>query len=164
MVCCIDLRADTDGQTANSMSEERVTRVAAYGLLQRDDRMLLCRLSERVGMNAGFWTLPGGGLDFGEDPEDAVVREFMEETGLAVRVNRLVAINSLCDSIPGWSPMHSIRIIYSVQYVSGELQFEHEGSTDLCAWHSHPEIQLLPLVELAKQGVRHAFNNGNSPI
>jgi len=61
------------------------TRVSAYGLLRRDDQMLLCRLSERVGMNPGCWTLPGGGLDFGEDPEDAVVREFKEETGLLVK-------------------------------------------------------------------------------
>jgi len=73
--------------------------------------LLLCRLSERVGMNPGCWTLPGGGLDFGEDPEDAVIREFKEETGLIVKVHKLVAVNSLCDSMPGWSPMHSIRII-----------------------------------------------------
>lgn len=139
------------------MSEEKITRVAAYGLLQRNDRLLLCRLSERVGLNPGFWTLPGGGLDFGEDPEDAVVREFMEETGLTVKVNELVAIDSLCDSIPGWLPMHSIRIIYSVHYVSGELQFEHEGSTDLCAWHTQSEIQTIPLVDLAREGVNHAF-------
>ncbi len=139
------------------MSKEQVTRVAAYGLLQRENKMLLCRLSERVGMNPGHWTLPGGGLDFGEDPEVAVVREFMEETGLVVKVDKLVGIDSLCDSMPGWSAMHSIRIIYSVTYVSGELHFEHEGSTDLCAWHTHTETQALPLVDLAKRGIAHTF-------
>ena len=96
-------------------------------------------------MNAGHWTLPGGGLDFGEDPEVAVVREFMEETGLVVKVNKLVGIDSLCDSMPGWSPMHSIRIIYAVDYVSGELRYEHQGSTDLCAWHTHTATQELPV-------------------
>jgi len=132
-------------------------RVSAYGLLRRDDQMLLCRLSEKVGMNPGCWTLPGGGLDFGEDPEDAVVREFNEETGLLVKVNNLVAVNSLSDSMPGWSPMHSIRIIYCVQYVSGVLTYEQEGSTDMCAWHTHAETQTLPLVDLAKQGITHTF-------
>jgi len=139
------------------MNNDRTIRVSAYGLLQRDDKMLLCRLSERVGMNPGCWTLPGGGLDFGEDPEDAVVREFREETGLNVKVNSLVAVDSLCDSMPGWSPMHSIRIIYSVQFLSGELQYETNGSTDLCAWHTYNESQALPLVDLAKQGTRHVF-------
>lgn len=140
------------------MNNDHITRVSAYGLLQRDDKMLLCRLSEKVGMNPGCWTLPGGGLDFGEDPEDAVVREFEEETGLSVKVNSLIAVDSLCDSMPGWSPMHSIRIIYAVQFLSGELQYETDGSTDLCAWHTFPETQALPLVDLAKQGVRHVFS------
>ena len=108
-------------------------------------------------MNPGCWTLPGGGIDFGEDPEAAVVREFIEETGLVVKVERLVAVDSLCDSMPGWSPMHSLRIIYDVQYVSGDLQYEYEGTTDLCAWHSHAQMQTLPLVGLAELGIRHAF-------
>ena len=139
------------------MSNEKTTRVAAYGLLQRDNKVLLCRLSERVGMNTGHWTLPGGGLDFGEDPEAPVVGEFMEETGLVVKVDKLVGINSLCDSPPGWSPMHSIRIIYQVEYISGELRFELEGSTDLCAWHTQAQTQELPLVDLAKRGIEHTF-------
>lgn len=141
------------------MSKERITRVSAYGLLRHEDTMLLCRLSDRVGMNPGCWTLPGGGLNFGEDPEDAVVREFEEETGLKVQVHKLVAVDSLCDSIPGWSPMHSIRIIYEVQYLSGELQYETDGSTDLCAWHTHEQTLMLPLVTLATQGVKLAFSN-----
>ena len=140
------------------MSDKRTTRVAAYGLLKRDEKMLLCRLSQKVGMNPGRWTLPGGGLDFGEDPVDAVVREFKEETGLVVKVDRLVAVNSLCDSMPGWSPMHSIRIIYSVHYLSGDLQYETDGSTDLCAWHSLDQTQEIPLVELAVEGIKHAFS------
>lgn len=139
------------------MSKDRITRVAAYGLLLRDETILLCRLSERVGIHPGYWTLPGGGIDFGEHPEDAVVREFKEETGLTVQLNKLVGIDSLCDSIPGWSPMHSIRIIYSVQYVSGELEYETDGSTDLCAWHTLGETYSLPLVGLAKEGIRYAF-------
>ena len=139
------------------MSKKGTTRVSAYGLLQRDNKMLLCRLSQSVGINRGYWTLPGGGIDFGEDPEDAVVREFIEETGLSIKVKELVSIDSLHDNIPGWPPMHSIRIIYRVEYESGELQFESEGSTDLCAWHTHEETSELPLVDLAKHGIALTF-------
>lgn len=139
------------------MSKEGKTRVSAYGLLRRDNQLLLCRLSQQVGINPGAWTLPGGGIDFGEDPEDAVVREFFEETGLTVKVVKLLSVDSLADSLPGWSPMHSIRIIYKVDYVSGELQYEQEGSTDLCAWHTQEETDKLKLVGLAEHGIELAF-------
>ncbi len=141
------------------MSKECFTRVAAYGLLLRDEKMLLCRLAKTVGMNPGRWTLPGGGIDFGEDPKDAVIREFEEETGLAVKVNKLVTIDSLCDSRSGRSAMHSIRIIYSVEYLSGDLRHEHAGSTDLCAWHTLAQTQELPLVALAKHGIELVFGD-----
>jgi len=139
------------------MSKEGKTRVSAYGLLRRDNEMLLCRLSQRVGMNKGHWTLPGGGIDFGEDPEDAVVREFLEETGLTVKVVELVGVDSLSDNMPNWGPMHSIRIIYTVEYVSGELRYETDGTTDLCAWQTLENTQELPLVCLAKRGIELAF-------
>jgi 8-oxo-dGTP diphosphatase len=45
-------------------------RVSAYALLVQDQKILLCRISEQVPMAAGRWTLPGGGIDFGEHPAD----------------------------------------------------------------------------------------------
>ncbi|MGH8924396.1 MAG: NUDIX hydrolase [Acidimicrobiia bacterium] len=43
---------------------------------------LSSRISESE-VEAGYWTLPGGGLDWGEDPSDGLRREFFEETGPA---------------------------------------------------------------------------------
>ncbi|MEO1088763.1 MAG: NUDIX domain-containing protein, partial [Acidobacteriota bacterium] len=51
------------------------TRLAAYAVIVEDNRLLLCRISPQIPAHAGKWTLPGGGLDFGETPEAAVVRE-----------------------------------------------------------------------------------------
>ena len=55
------------------------------GALLREDRILLVRHreAERV-----YWTLPGGGVEAGETPEAAAVREMLEETGLICRVER----------------------------------------------------------------------------
>lgn len=63
-------------------------RPAAYGLLERQDRLALVRVSLRD--QAPFFDLPGGGIDAGEDEAQALAREFGEETGLVVRAERLI--------------------------------------------------------------------------
>jgi 8-oxo-dGTP diphosphatase len=64
-------------------------RPAAYGLLERDGRLALVyvTLSDRP----PFFDLPGGGIDPGENEEQALRREFGEETGLLVSAGRRVA-------------------------------------------------------------------------
>ena len=76
------------------MTPRQVTRVSAYGLILLESRILLCRISNHLPLDAGFWTLPGGGIDFGEDPADAMVREVHEETGLIVRPLAIAGIDS----------------------------------------------------------------------
>ena len=62
-------------------------RIAAYGLCRDDDgRVLLVRATGGPA-SAGQWLLPGGGVRHGEHPQDAVVREIEEETGLRVKVD-----------------------------------------------------------------------------
>ena len=55
---------------------------AVEGLLERDGRVLLAK--RRIDPREGFWDLPGGFLEEGEEPLDGLRREFREETGLAV--------------------------------------------------------------------------------
>ena len=65
-----------------------VTRVAAYALVRdAEQRVLLVRIAPGYPA-AGQWTLPGGGVNFAEDPAATVVRELAEETGLDGRVER----------------------------------------------------------------------------
>ena len=62
------------------MSRDRI-RVAAYALCRDEHgRILLCHIAPSVGAG-DLWTLPGGGLEFGEPPASAVLRELHEETG-----------------------------------------------------------------------------------
>lgn len=131
-------------------------RVSAYGLILRDKKMLLCRLSSHLSVSAGLWTLPGGGLDFGESPEDAVVREVSEETGLTVTTGLLRGVDSICDSV-AQSKYHSIRILYDAHFVEGELRFEQDGTTDACDWFTQQQIEGLAMVDLARLGSTLAF-------
>src|SRR4051795_5343897 len=71
----------------------KVQRVAAYGLILRDNRILLTRLARRISADQR-WHLPGGGVDHGEDPRDALVREIREETGLSAEVGETARVYS----------------------------------------------------------------------
>ena len=77
---------------------DRRTRIGAYGLVFKEQAMLLCRLSAEVPGWEGSWTLPGGGIDFGEAPEAAMIREVEEETGLTVRAEGVAFVGSVFSS------------------------------------------------------------------
>ena len=139
----------------------RVTRVAAYALCLDRDRLLLCRLAPGE-LAVGQWTLPGGGLDFGESPADAVLRELGEETGLSGEIIGLADVLSWSRSLtdPGLGfdgAFHAIQIVYRVQVTGGELRDEPDGSTDAALWFSRDELDAMPLVDLAREGARLAF-------
>jgi 8-oxo-dGTP diphosphatase len=146
---------------SESEPARRVTRVAAYGICLEDDRLLLCRLAPGE-LAAGQWTLPGGGLDFGEAPPDAVLRELGEETGLSGEIIGLADVLSwsrrsmqVGDGVDG--EFHAIQIVYRVRVTGGALRDEPDGSTDAARWFSRGELDALPLVDLAREGVRLAF-------
>ena len=120
-------------------------------------RILLCRLSIDE-LDRDKWTLPGGGLDFGEDPEAGALRELEEETGLHGHVMALLGVESAVygpnAERPG--PLHSIRIVYRVEAEPGELRHETGGSTDRADWFSRSELAALPLVDLVHLGLAMA--------
>lgn len=128
-----------------------VLRVGAYVLLTEEDRILLCRLSSPTPKGL-WWTLPGGGLEFGERPEEAAVREAWEETGFEVALEGLASV----ENYVGLALQH-LCFVYQARIVSGELTTEVDGSTAEVRWVTQTEAEALPLVELAADGVRLAF-------
>jgi ADP-ribose pyrophosphatase YjhB (NUDIX family) len=122
-------------------------RIAAYGLCRDDDgRVLLVRAAGGPA-SRGRWLLPGGGVRHGEHPEDTVVREFEEETGLRISVTGvrdvLTDVNHLTDIA---TLRHQDRIIFDVRVVGGDLRPEAGGSSDQVAWVAPGELGGLPLM------------------
>lgn len=125
-------------------------RLGAYAWCERDGAVLLTRVSPD-GPGGGLWTLPGGGLAFGEDPEAGAIREVREETGYEVAIGPLVGIRS--DVLePGRTisghRVQVVGIVYRGGVVGGELAQAFDGSTDLAAWVPLADLDALPSVEL----------------
>ena len=119
---------------------QQVQRLGAYAVVVRGDRILLTRLAERVTKHE-LWTLPGGGVDHGEDPRAAVVREIHEETGLHAEVGETAHVFSMHLS-DTWRrgrrvDAHSVRIVYD-GWVPADAPdprvVEVDGSTADAAW------------------------------
>jgi ADP-ribose pyrophosphatase YjhB (NUDIX family) len=130
-----------------------LTRVAAYGVIRREGRVLLCRVAPG-NIGEGLWTLPGGGLAFGEAPDAAAIREVEEETGLLARIAGEPTIHSDTGSWPfsgGPVAYHTIRFVYPMEIAGGLERPESEGSTDLFGWFTPEELEGLLLGDLVER-------------
>lgn len=136
-------------------------RVAAYAVIVRDDQILLSRLSSVV-TTEELWTLPGGGLDHGEDPRDAVVREVHEETGLDAQVSDTARVYS-AHMPQAWRSgrrvdAHAVRIVYEGWVAPGSPEprvVEVDGSTAEAAWQplAHVRDGTLPVTPLVTEAL-----------
>ena len=127
--------------------KSQVLRVAAYGIIRREHEILLCRLSPELERHGGRWTLPGGGLDFGEHPEAGMIREVKEETGFRVASSTLLGVHAFTRDLPD-EAFQSIQIMYTATILGGSLTYELAGTTDKCEWHPLAAVAQLPTVEL----------------
>ena len=134
-------------QAVQSEDLPRRQRVAAYAVILRDGLLLMSRISPRIAPGE-WWTLPGGGIDFGEDPADAVVREVHEETGLDCTLGDPIWIGSarrVVDREPDSGPtdLHSVRLVYEAWVPADAPEprvVEVDGSTVEARWWPLEEV------------------------
>ncbi|WP_147918376.1 NUDIX hydrolase [Ruania zhangjianzhongii] len=131
------------------------TRFAAYGVMvDSRERVLLALWNEGPRPR---WTLPGGGAELTETPEETMVREVAEESGYEVEPLGLLGLDT--HWIPaerrlhGTGPMKAVRAVYEARIAGGELRPEVGGSTDECRWVPLTEVAGLDRVELVDAAI-----------
>ena len=135
------------------MPSDQKTRLGSYAVAIADRRILLARIAQGY-PEEGHWTLPGGGLHWGEHPRDALVREVHEETGLRLDSFALAGIDSATLGEEAGRPaMHAVRFIYRC-VASGEPGVvEEDGSVDAAAWIALDELSEMPTAPIIERAL-----------
>jgi len=126
------------------------TRLAAYAALVDDrDRLLVAWFNG----SGPCWSMPGGGVEFDESIEDAVVREVYEETGYHVTLGPLLFTHHVVadsDERTG-RPFKSQRLVFRAEVVSGTLgTVEVGGTTDRAEWIALADLEREPCAEIVR--------------
>lgn len=108
------------------------------GLLKQNNKFLILRRHPNSKTNADCWELPGGKVDPGEDFDKALIREFIEETSLTIKIGDL--LGAVQEDFPY---KRTIAVIMHVESISGEIIISDEHTE--WKWASIDEIKDLNL-------------------
>lgn len=162
LVVALEVRVDTadDARTPDptepaTPGASRHRRVGAYAVVLDDARLLLTQLA-RDTPAPGAWTLPGGGIDPGESPLAAVLREVHEETAHELVAPALLDVDST--HVTGRAPsgrledFHGIGVIFlaGVREVLEPRVLDVGGSTAAAAWVPVDKLDGLRMSERSR--------------
>lgn len=120
----------------------RIQEINVYVILFNQDRILFLRRKD------GFWEFPGGGVDWGEYPEDSAIRELQEETGITVQKPlKFLGVTSAIYKKEN-NEKHSIYLVYAAETKNPIVQLSKE----------HEEYRWLNKTEISF--IRNSLNLG----
>ena len=119
------------------------------GVVIHDGKVLLAR--HTYGPGKGRLIIPGGYVNFGETPQEALKREYIEETGVLVEPTEIVGIRF---------NMHDWYVIFKADYVSGEARSDHDENSEVVWLDVDEALEREDVPELTKKAVESAVSHG----
>ncbi|MHB8584241.1 MAG: NUDIX hydrolase [Thermoplasmatota archaeon] len=113
---------------------------------QRPDHILMVQASR--GFTKGTWNMPGGFVQYGETPEEATLREVMEEVGLKISDLRLLCVSTRRFSGPYFMRAH----VFEARASSEEVKLE-PTEIETSTWMRIAEARALTLNPFTKEGI-----------
>jgi 8-oxo-dGTP pyrophosphatase MutT (NUDIX family) len=139
------------------ISKQGQIRLGCSAVIFDDERQRIL-LTQRA--DNGQWCLPGGGMDSGESVAEACEREVWEETGLKVRVKRLVGVYSHTDQLAVYADgnkAHIVALHFEVELISGDLGLSNE-TTDV-GYFTLEQIEKLEMFGRHKERIVDTIEN-----
>ena len=139
------------------VARDATLRAGASSLIfdQGRKKVLLTRRADN-----GLWCLPGGGMDPGESAEETCIRETLEETGLHVRVTRLVGVYTSPNIMIRYADgnrTQPVTFSFEAEIVGGELGLSDE--TTAYGYYSVDELDAIDLWPHHRQRIQDAVEN-----
>lgn len=138
------------------LGKEGKIRLGASAIIFNDEGKFL--LTQRT--DNGQWCLPGGAVESGETVAEACEREVLEETGLSVRVKRLVGVYSHPDQLVVYKDGHKAFIVaihFEAEVISGEPGLSNE-TTDF-GYFTLEEMEKLEMLGRHRERILDTFEN-----
>ena len=95
-------------------------RIRVCGLCIEDDKILMVN-HHSLNESGEFWGPPGGGMEFGSSAEENLKREFFEETGIRIEVEKFLFVHEYLSP-----PLHAIELIFKVKRRSGNINIGYD--------------------------------------
>ncbi len=133
-----------------------IQKVVSTGLLMKDNKVLVIQRSQREEFLPGYYELPGGKVDFGEDPTEALAREFKEEVDLNVQIGSPYHTFSY---ISENGNRHTVEILYKVRLSDEANQQEIKLSEDHndSKWIGIEQLDQLKMSKEIKSCIQKGF-------
>ena len=130
-------------------------RIRVCGLCIEDEEILLVN-HHSLNKNGDFWGPPGGGMDFGQSAEENLKREFIEETGLNIEIERFLFVHEYLSP-----PLHAIELVFKVKRIDGTLKIglDPELQKDEQIIKNVQFIPFNKIINLGKENIHQMFIN-----